>query len=770
MIRANSLLSYTADTPSIMRYCFKPNCKCILINRKPIKTQIKLFSSHIPIQPVIPSKRKSNSKFGVVLPISGFLTILGAGSYILYKNGGDKWIDKQLPWFSQLINQVNSSIKNITEVPYDYIKQLTTKNPTSSEKHYEPTYSETESINSKQNNSFKYTEKDNSTNRQQEEQISSLSENKTKSEIEFNSVSTTIQVLKDDATLENYQTLLSPSTETNELADTNFSKVIIISNEDSIEGSEFRTKPLALAEKEELSKDIQTLSNSTSKSSVEPLIPPQVQSGIDVDRQVNEFKQNFEEKVKKDIEETVSSVYPIIYTETEQEKEQKQYEKEKELMDDVINIFWLTKDKFLQHLHLQRKEMTEVISKPENDLARKSLEGLEGEYYSLLATYKNSKNDVFESLDNLQSFKKNLEVIEDTRGQIESGVNEVSQQILNLKIHQEALNEALTLQIKDTESKQMFTRKITDLSGQIESLESELVTLKKKDTKRTLVMEKRYKEMLGAVEDETKRIIYQMIASHHDHMSNRLSEQAEELHETMEYKLRDVLQNISAEQQLNSAQLLAKLEGIDKGLNASQKGIKEIKSFQLVRNLIDELFEFIDQPSRGKPNKIFIKHRIESLQQYLSESTPLLEVLNHIPKTVLIHGLPSKQCLNEQFNKIEKTCLKLAYVHPGDGLLSYIVSYLRSWVPFQSSPKFDILRDNKNKYYDNVTMVKCARQCIDKGELYNAARILNNLRGVAREEATGWVRDARSYLETQQAIEILYWYIVTVTLTTASNI
>ena len=59
----------------------------------------------------------------------------------------------------------------------------------------------------------------------------------------------------------------------------------------------------------------------------------------------------------------------------------------------------------------------------------------------------------------------------------------------------------------------------------------------------------------------------------------------------------------------------------------------------------------------------------------------------------------------------------------------------------------------------SCTFILITHDCIQRGDIEQAARELNQLKGVPKQVVRDWLHDARAYLEVQQAVAVLNAYI-----------
>ncbi len=137
-----------------------------------------------------------------------------------------------------------------------------------------------------------------------------------------------------------------------------------------------------------------------------------------------------------------------------------------------------------------------------------------------------------------------------------------------------------------------------------------------------------------------------------------------------------------------------------------------------------------------------------------------LSVLEAFPREALEvgRGIQSKAGLKERFRRVKKICRRVALVpQTGGGLGTYALSYLQSLLTIKASWLAPYAIDSQTDPTDMDTfeLLQRADAHLRRGELEEAVGCVNLLQGEARRVAHGWLVDARLYLETKQAVELV---------------
>lgn len=132
---------------------------------------------------------------------------------------------------------------------------------------------------------------------------------------------------------------------------------------------------------------------------------------------------------------------------------------------------------------------------------------------------------------------------------------------------------------------------------------------------------------------------------------------------------------------------------------------------------------------------------------------PFVETLIlSIPEDALDRGVWTEDSLRERFPHVSTVCRRVAMIDErGNSLLMYFLSYVQSFFVFdpvyakseQDSVDLDKL--------DTFTILGHADYWLEKGDLEQAVRFMNQLTGAPRQVASDWVKEAKLLLETRQA-------------------
>lgn len=171
------------------------------------------------------------------------------------------------------------------------------------------------------------------------------------------------------------------------------------------------------------------------------------------------------------------------------------------------------------------------------------------------------------------------------------------------------------------------------------------------------------------------------------------------------------------------------------------------------------------------------QREVATLRDAARDDPFVLVVLNSLPTAAVSPGgggIQGEGGLKERFVKVKRVCRRVALVpEGGEGVGSYALSYLQSMLtvswPFVGRVARSREEDGDLEKLDTFEILERADTCLRQGDLDLAVRYVNLLRGVPRRIARDWLHDARNYLETLQAIQLVSEYMAALNITSSSS-
>lgn len=185
--------------------------------------------------------------------------------------------------------------------------------------------------------------------------------------------------------------------------------------------------------------------------------------------------------------------------------------------------------------------------------------------------------------------------------------------------------------------------------------------------------------------------------------------------------------------------------------------------FQTLRTSCDTLSDTLDRINRNPDvaDRYTLGAEVLSLRRAAGQDPFIATVLDGIPSQAIAGaGIQSLASLRERFTKVKRICRRVALVpETGGGLGTYLMSYLqslltiRAWFP---DPSISSATDPAEMH--TYQLLHQADAQLGRGDLEGAVHYMNHLQGEAGNVARDWLVDARLYLETRQAVQLVQMY------------
>ena len=152
--------------------------------------------------------------------------------------------------------------------------------------------------------------------------------------------------------------------------------------------------------------------------------------------------------------------------------------------------------------------------------------------------------------------------------------------------------------------------------------------------------------------------------------------------------------------------------------------------------------------------KHIISSQVSVLLQTGQEDQFITTVLLAIPNEAVVKGISSEAGLKTRFKHVRKICQRVALVPEGGaGLGTYLISYLQSLLII------NVGHSRVTNGIDTFDILREADTFITQGQLERAVNLMNQLQGEPKRVARDWLREAKLYLETRQAVTVVAEYL-----------
>ena len=160
-----------------------------------------------------------------------------------------------------------------------------------------------------------------------------------------------------------------------------------------------------------------------------------------------------------------------------------------------------------------------------------------------------------------------------------------------------------------------------------------------------------------------------------------------------------------------------------------------------------------DDNSEPKP----LLPELEAIRSAGNSHPYVSAIIAAIPAMSLERGVYTEEQLSDRFDKVRRVCKRVGLIDERGGtLFKYAMSYLQSMFIMKAS---HIITDQSTEIspdeLNTFTLLDNAAYCLERGDLEQSVRYMNQLTGESRRVAADWIREARLLLETKQASDAL---------------
>ncbi len=158
----------------------------------------------------------------------------------------------------------------------------------------------------------------------------------------------------------------------------------------------------------------------------------------------------------------------------------------------------------------------------------------------------------------------------------------------------------------------------------------------------------------------------------------------------------------------------------------------------------------------GEPHRKALSGDIQAIKEAGDNHPFINAMVNSIPEQAADLGVYTQEALTERYKKVRRICKRVAMVdETGSGLFQYLLSFLQSFVVFSKVRAISDEDEIDPSALSTFVLLDNAAHSLERGDLEQAVKYINQLKGQPRRVATDWLNDARLLLETRQAAEAL---------------
>ena len=157
--------------------------------------------------------------------------------------------------------------------------------------------------------------------------------------------------------------------------------------------------------------------------------------------------------------------------------------------------------------------------------------------------------------------------------------------------------------------------------------------------------------------------------------------------------------------------------------------------------------------SAAKDEPTPIQAELSAVRDAGSEYTVVHIALSTLSPQAFNRGVYTASALRHRFDRVRRVARRVAMIDESGGTLArYILSYVQAFFVLRSSVASDTDDVSEMSVF---ALLDNAASCLKFGDIEQAIRYVNQLRGEPRRVASEWLDEARILLETRQAAELL---------------
>ncbi|XP_071455132.1 MICOS complex subunit Mic60 [Hetaerina americana] len=263
--------------------------------------------------------------------------------------------------------------------------------------------------------------------------------------------------------------------------------------------------------------------------------------------------------------------------------------------------------------------------------------------------------------------------------------------------------------------------------------------------------------------------------AHAKHLADAVTARTLELERRYKRELDEKVTSEKLEFKSKLASYLGRLQGIDAAMKARVEDDENAHRAQLLWTACQALLRAL---KAGPPSSLPWEDRLKPLKaevEAIHASAPnhdelTTTVLAGIPHQAIARGVYPEDALRERFLKVEKVARRVALVgENGAALPVFLLSFLQSMLVWRGAggsagggssiygiPEEELADSPVDvRKLDTYDVLDRARYWLERGDMGQALRYMNLLKGAPRVVAHDWIVEARVLLETKQVADIL---------------
>ncbi|XP_078668591.1 MICOS complex subunit MIC60-like isoform X7 [Branchiostoma floridae x Branchiostoma belcheri] len=296
--------------------------------------------------------------------------------------------------------------------------------------------------------------------------------------------------------------------------------------------------------------------------------------------------------------------------------------------------------------------------------------------------------------------------------------------------------------------------------------EKETLVLLKRELERqkqelALAQDLRIAQAREQYETEMRTQLRRQAAAHSEHLQDVLRVQEQELGSKHQAEMHDALMDERDRYQVKLNEAMARLRGVEAAIEGRADIEREARKSQELLIACETLKRLIntgnEEATSWEERRVPLSREVNTVKEAAGDSTFFQTLLDAMPQQAMEAGVYPEDSLRQRFLRVKRVCRRVAMIdETGGTLFQFFVSYLQSLLLVDAGRRsLPPGKEVDPKKLDTFTLLSYAEHSLENGDLEQAARFINQLKGEPRKVASGWLEEARLTLEARQAAQAL---------------
>lgn len=257
-------------------------------------------------------------------------------------------------------------------------------------------------------------------------------------------------------------------------------------------------------------------------------------------------------------------------------------------------------------------------------------------------------------------------------------------------------------------------------------------------------------------EIELRRNLARQAAAHSEHVQEMLRLQEDKLTKSFEHELHMRIIEDRKRFETELSGWTARLRGIEAAVQARadiELKAREAQELWLACVALNGVIRVGNEGAATWEEQLKPLEKEVDTVFFAAKNNPFVcLVLESIPEKAVKRGVYTEENLKERFNKVSRVARRVALIdETGGSLGKYFLSYLQSLFVFSTVYAKDNADSVDLNKLDTFQIVSHAKYWLERNDIEQALRFMNQLTGESRRVAADWIEEARLLLETRQA-------------------